>query len=56
MLPNDATLENFKKSLVGPNEFFVLWNHPPCTNLEAKKREIILYMNDLKEQSIALDQ
>ncbi len=24
--------------MVGPNEFVVLWNYPPCTNLEAKKK------------------
>jgi len=56
MLANDATLESRKQSLVGPNEFVVLWNYPPCTNLEAKKREIMLYMKDLKQQSVALDQ
>ncbi len=24
--------------MVGPNEFLVSWNHPPCTNLEAKEK------------------
>jgi hypothetical protein len=44
-----------KISLVGPNELVVLRNHPPSTNLETKRREIIMYMKDLKEQLIALN-